>query len=117
MSDESLLPHILDLATLDADRMPQDARKMAQLSLFDWMVVSLAGADQPLGKKPIKSSVNYQVICKHPMGHTLKYTVDQENWNNLYNSRNSIWRFSDIEGNYIKISGPCFTEKNMKSDK
>ena len=48
MSDESLLPHILDLATLDVDRMPQDARKMAQLSLFDWMVVSLAGADQPL---------------------------------------------------------------------
>ena len=48
MSDESLLPHILDLATLDADRMPQDARKMARLSLFDWMVVSLAGADQPL---------------------------------------------------------------------
>ena len=48
MSDESLLPHILDLATLDADRMPKDARKMAQLSLFDWMVVSLAGADQPL---------------------------------------------------------------------
>ena len=47
MSDESLLPHILDLATLDADRMPQDARKMARLSLFDWMVVSLAGADQP----------------------------------------------------------------------
>ena len=48
MSDESLLPHILDLAILDADRMPQDARKMARLSLFDWMVVSLAGADQPL---------------------------------------------------------------------
>ena len=48
MSDESLLPHILDLATLDADRMPQDARTMARLSLFDWMVVSLAGADQPL---------------------------------------------------------------------
>ena len=48
MSDESLLPHILDLATLDADRMPQDARKMARLSLFDWMAVSLAGADQPL---------------------------------------------------------------------
>ena len=48
MSDDSLLPHILDLATLDSDRMPQDARKMAQLSLFDWMVVSLAGADQPL---------------------------------------------------------------------
>ena len=48
MSDESLLPHILDLATLETDRMPQDARKMAQLSLFDWMVVSLAGADQPL---------------------------------------------------------------------
>ena len=48
MSDESLLPHILDLATLDSDRMPQDSRKMARLSLFDWMVVSLAGADQPL---------------------------------------------------------------------
>ena len=48
MSDESLLPHILDLATLDLGQVPKDARNMARLSLFDWMVVSLAGADQPL---------------------------------------------------------------------
>ena len=43
-----LLPHILDLASVPRHSLPQDARKMAQLSLFDWMVVSLAGADQPL---------------------------------------------------------------------
>ena len=48
MSDTALLPHILDLASVDSASLPQDARKMAQLSLFDWMVVSLAGADQPL---------------------------------------------------------------------
>ena len=48
MSDSALLPHILDLASLPRQSLPQDARKMAQLSLFDWMVVSLAGADQPL---------------------------------------------------------------------
>ena len=48
MSDSALLPHILDLASVPRHSLPQDARKMAQLSLFDWMVVSLAGADQPL---------------------------------------------------------------------
>ena len=48
MSDAALLPHMLDLAVNWPDRLPQDARKMAELSLFDWMVVSLAGADQPL---------------------------------------------------------------------
>ena len=48
MSDAALLPHMLELAAIGPDRLPQDARKMAELSLFDWMVVSLAGADQPL---------------------------------------------------------------------
>ena len=48
MSDSALLPHILDLALVPRHSLPQDARKMAQLSLFDWMAVSLAGADQPL---------------------------------------------------------------------
>jgi len=48
MPDSDLLPHILDLAAITPARMPQDARKIAELSLFDWMVVSLAGADQPL---------------------------------------------------------------------
>ena len=48
MSDAALLPHMLELAAIGPDRLPQDARKMAELSLFDWMAVSLAGADQPL---------------------------------------------------------------------
>ena len=48
MPDSDLLPHILDLAAITPARMPQDARKIAELSLFDWMVVSLAGADQQL---------------------------------------------------------------------
>jgi 2-methylcitrate dehydratase PrpD len=48
MPDSDLLPHILDLAAITPARLPQDARKIADLSLFDWMVVSLAGADQPL---------------------------------------------------------------------
>jgi len=50
MPDSALLPHILDLAEMGPARLPQDARKMAELSLFDWMVVSLAGADQPLAR-------------------------------------------------------------------
>ena len=48
MPDSDLLPHILDLAAITPARLPQDARKIAELSLFDWMAVSLAGADQPL---------------------------------------------------------------------
>ena len=50
MSASELLPHILDLASLESERLPQGAREMAKLSLFDWMTVSIAGAGQPLGK-------------------------------------------------------------------
>ena len=50
MSASELLPHILDLASLESERLPQGAREMAKLSLFDWMTVGIAGAGQPLGK-------------------------------------------------------------------
>ena len=56
------------------------------------------------------SNRNYEVICKHPEGNILKYTVDQNNWSNLHNSRNSIWKFTDITGNSVKLSGPCYTD-------
>ena len=50
MTKPSLLEHVLDLAALPAAALPADAQKIAQLSLFDWIVVSLAGSDQPLAK-------------------------------------------------------------------
>ena len=43
MTKPSLLEHVLDLAALPAAALPADAQKIAQLSLFDWIVVSLAG--------------------------------------------------------------------------
>ena len=48
MAQLSLQRHILDLAAMPATALPEEARAMARLSLFDWMVVSLAGANQPL---------------------------------------------------------------------
>jgi 2-methylcitrate dehydratase PrpD len=48
MALPSLLGHVLDLAAMDRTALPSDARRMATLSLFDWVVVSLAGASQPL---------------------------------------------------------------------
>lgn len=75
----------------------------------------LIGADSNTSDKNNKSNQTYEVVCKHPMGHVLKYKVDSHQWGNLYNSRNSIWRFSDIKGNVVKTSGPCFTD-NQKSN-
>ena len=39
---------LLDLAALDASRLPAASRRLAVLSLFDWMTVAIAGADAPL---------------------------------------------------------------------
>ena len=50
MTKSSLLQHVLDLAALRTECCPSDARRMAQLSLFDWMVVSIAGSNEPLSK-------------------------------------------------------------------
>lgn len=74
----------------------------------------LIAADSNASSKDNKHNSTYEVVCKHPMGHTLKYIVDQNNWNNLYNSRNSIWRFTDIKGNAVKLSGPCYTDNKEK---
>ena len=42
------LDHVLDLATLPSSAIPDDARRMARFSLFDWMVCGLAGVNEPL---------------------------------------------------------------------
>ena len=75
----------------------------------------LIGADSNTSVKDNKPNATYEVICKHPMGSVFKYKVNRSQWGNLYNSRNSIWRFSDIKGNVVKTSGPCFTD-NQKSN-
>jgi len=40
---------LLAIAAIAADRIPPRARRLAALSLFDWMVVARAGAGQPVG--------------------------------------------------------------------
>ena len=42
------LDRLLDLAALPAAQIPASARRMAQFSLFDWMVCGLAGTGEPL---------------------------------------------------------------------
>jgi 2-methylcitrate dehydratase PrpD len=44
------LDGVLDLAAIAPRDIPQSARSMARLSLFDWMVVARAGATQPVAK-------------------------------------------------------------------
>jgi 2-methylcitrate dehydratase PrpD len=39
---------LLDIASLDQKQLPERALRLAELSLFDWMVVGQAGADQPV---------------------------------------------------------------------
>lgn len=47
MATHGTMDHLLDLAALDAVAAPAEARALARLSLFDWIVVARAGA--PLG--------------------------------------------------------------------
>lgn len=42
------LDRVLDLAALQAQAIPESARRMARFSLFDWMVCGAAGAGEPL---------------------------------------------------------------------
>ena len=41
---------LLNLACLPADAIPRAAREMARLSLFDWLTVARAGAQEPVAK-------------------------------------------------------------------
>tara|TARA_Y100000996_G_C22431541_1_gene605878 strand:- start:237 stop:515 length:279 start_codon:yes stop_codon:yes gene_type:complete len=56
----------------------------------------------------------FSVVCKHPMGHVLKFTLDKHNWDHANNYRNSVWRFDTIAGLTVKVSGPCYTDSSMK---
>ena len=68
-------------------------------------------------KEIIKSKVGkvtYTIICKHPMGYSLKFNLDKFNWDNSYNNRNSVWRFNTTSGLTVRLSGPCYTDSSMK---
>lgn len=43
-----MIDRLLDLAAVAAADVPDSARTMARLSLFDWLVCGLAGADEPV---------------------------------------------------------------------
>lgn len=42
--------HLISLARIPATKIPGSARQMARFSLYDWMVVSRAGRDEPLAR-------------------------------------------------------------------
>jgi 2-methylcitrate dehydratase PrpD len=44
------LDHTLDLAALTCESIPASARMLARCSLFDWIVVARAGANQPVSR-------------------------------------------------------------------
>jgi 2-methylcitrate dehydratase PrpD len=50
MTCDATLPGLLDLATLPASALPQSARAMARLSLFDWLVCCRAGVREPVAE-------------------------------------------------------------------
>ena len=48
MNSDTAMRRLLELAAFPGASLPESARTMARFSLFDWMVVARAGADQPL---------------------------------------------------------------------
>jgi 2-methylcitrate dehydratase PrpD len=48
MSLADSMTGLLAIAAVDADRIPSRVRRLATLSLFDWLVVARAGASQPV---------------------------------------------------------------------
>ena len=67
-----------------------------------------------LDKNKHKGKELYTIVCKHPMGHVLRFTLDKNNWDHANNYRNSIWRFKTISGLKVALSGPCYTDSDMK---
>ncbi len=50
MSAEQTIGRLTDLAAMPAAALPPQARRLARFSLFDWMVVARAGADEPVSR-------------------------------------------------------------------
>ena len=50
MIAQHTLPKILALAAMPADSLSNSGRALAAMSLFDWLVVARAGAEEPLSR-------------------------------------------------------------------
>ena len=50
MSTVGTMDHLLDLAAIETEMLSAEALALARLSLFDWMVVARAGAQEPLSQ-------------------------------------------------------------------
>jgi 2-methylcitrate dehydratase PrpD len=50
MSAVSIMEPMIAIATIDARHIPDSARRIATFSLFDWMVVTRAGRNEPVSR-------------------------------------------------------------------
>ena len=55
--------------------------------------------------------VLYEIVCKHPMGHIIKHTLTEREWNSPYGR--AIFNFVDVNGvKHIYVN--CHTNSNMR---
>lgn len=47
---------------------------------------------------------NYELVCKHPMGHVVRYPVSYNTFWSPHNISGGIFRFETIDGRIIRSS-------------
>ena len=62
-------------------------------------------------EQPIKQET-YEVICKHPMGHTMKFILTKNEWSYVY-TKSGVYDFVDIKGIRHITSSTCYTNSNV----
>jgi len=65
------------------------------------VMFSIACKEIPSSKKDPQV---YEIICKHPSGHIVKYPVDFDTFWHPYNHRGGVFRFKTTDGRIVRSS-------------
>ncbi len=52
----------------------------------------------------VKEDQKYELVCKHPEGHTVRYPVSFNTFRSPHNIRGGIFRFETTDGRIVRSS-------------
>ena len=64
--------------------------------------------------KTKETTKNYEIICKHPLGHIERHKVSQEEFDMPSNFRGGLWSFKTIEGYKIRSTNCHADSRSMQ---
>lgn len=73
---------------------------MKYMLLLLLVMFSIACSETGSGKEKQK----YELVCKHPLGHIVRYPVSYDTFWSPHNMRGGIFRFSTTDGRIVRSS-------------